>query len=273
MSGAYSLQILFAGIVGAQSPVDLMVQSAATDLTRTYGYGAVRQSTAGVTSSIYVQTRDSYGNNVLVDPEIYPSGSEEISFEICHSLGSDPTRACSGGVQELSVSVTLSYGVGPPGSDEIAYGLYKLSYFPFTDGIFTPLVRHNNTVVACLFDTSALAEAEDPGAAEVDSCLEQVTQRSSTTTRHLTRGTSYRGSRLMAMGDIEMVVNTSFKEPDLQSARNLTFLAPILAAIIGIFFDFFYGILIPAIRHRYSKSRGTVVADTDSGKNSTTSER
>jgi hypothetical protein len=271
MAGTYSLQILFSGILGANSPVDLIVQSAATDLSSTYGYGAVRHSTAGVTSSIYVQTRDSYGNNILVDPEIYPSGTEDIVFELCISVRNDPSRVCSGGVQELSLSVSLAYGVGPPGTEGIAYGLYRLTYFPFTDGIFTPMVRHNNTLIACLFDTSALPEAEDPGAAEVDKCIFEVNSGTGfPTTRHLSRATRYGD---MTLSYIQMVVNTTFKEPDLQSARHFTFLAPILAAIIGIIVDLIFGVIIPDQRYRYRKTHGIVIEDSDSSKNPIASDR
>jgi hypothetical protein len=269
-AGTYSLQILFSGVVGAQSPIELMVQSAATDPARTYGYGTVKQSTAGVTSSIYVQTRDSFGNNVLIEPETNPSGSEDISFELCNSVKNDPSLACFGGIQELSVSVTLSYGIGPPGSSGTAYGLYRLSYFPFTDGVFTPLVRHNNTVVMCLFDTSELPEAEDPDAAEVDSCIQDADKGSSNLRRlpsiiHLMRS---QPSGRMARGNIEMVVNTTFKEPDLHSARHFTFLAPILAAIIGVIFDFFYAVIIPELKTKYKKLREPAVAYAESSASS-----
>ncbi len=264
-AGTYSLHILFSGIVGAQSPVDLMVLSAATDVSRTYGYGAVKHSSAGATSSIYVQTRDSYGNNVRVDPETSPSGTEEISFELCRSIENDPSRACFGGAPESSVSISLSYGSGPPGSNGIAYGLYKLSYFPFTDGVFIPIVRHNNSVVVCLFDTSELPEAKVPGMSEVDSCIVHA-EESVLATRRISSSYSVQPqqSKRLAIGNIEMVVNTTFKEPDLQSARSLTFLAPIIAALIGVVVDLLCGIVIPALQSRFRKSQLSVVANADS---------
>jgi hypothetical protein len=263
-TGAYSVHILFSGIVGAQSPIDLMVQSAAADLTRTYGYGAVKHSTAGVTSSIYVQTRDSYGNNVLVDPEVYPSGLEDISFELCSSVKDDPSRACFGGVEELSVSVTLSYGIGPPGSDETAYGLYRLSYYPFTYGVFTPLVRHNNSLVVCLFDTSGLPEAGNPGPDEVDNCILQAEKGFSKTRRLFsTPSTRSQESGLLGIRNVEMIVNTTFNEPELQSARRLTLLAPIMAAVIGVIVDLFYGFVIPELKKKIRKPRWILFADSD----------
>ena len=124
MAGNYALQITFSGVLGANTPINLMVQSAQTDVTRTYGYGDVLHSAAGVTSSIYIQTRDGYGNDALVDPTFYPTGTEDIVFELCYSVKEDPTKACAGGVQELGVSVTLSYGAGPSGSTNVFFGLY-----------------------------------------------------------------------------------------------------------------------------------------------------
>jgi hypothetical protein len=257
MAGTYSLRVSFSGIVGAQTPIQLMVQSAATDLSRTYGYGTVLRSAAGVTSSLFVQTRDGYGNNALVNPEQYPLGLEEITFELCKSIKDDPTRTCSGGEQEQSISVTLAYGSGPSGSSDTAYGLYTLSYFPFSDGTFVPLVRHNSTVVACLFDTSGLPVAVDPGPTEADTCIlqNQIETASSNGRRSMSRilSVSFQQSskRLATIGKVVMVVNATFKEPDLKNAKHWSFLAPILAAVVGIFFDLCCGFIIPTLRARH----------------------
>jgi hypothetical protein len=274
MAGSYSLRVSFSGIVGAQTPTDLMVQSAATDLTRTYGYGTVLHSAAGVTSSLFVQTRDSYGNNALVDPAQYPLGLEEISFELCKSIEDDPTRACSGGVQEQSVSVTHAYGSGPPGSsDDTAFGLYTLAYFPFIDGTFMPLVRHNSTVVACLFDTSGLPAAVDPGAAEADACIlqNQIATASSSNRRIipniLSLDLQQSSRRLAAAGNVVMVVNATFKEPDLKNAKYWSFLAPILAAVVGVIFDLCCGCIIPSLRsqHKETESTDTLIMENGEG--------
>ena len=48
-----------------------------------------------------------------------------------------------------------------------------------------------------------------------------------------------------------MVVNATFKEPDLQNAKHWSFLAPLLAAAVGIFFDLCCGFLIPSFRARH----------------------
>jgi hypothetical protein len=261
MAGNYSLRISFSGVLGAQTPVNLMVQSAATDLTRTYGYGSVLKSAAGVSSSIYVQTRDGYGNYVLVDPAVYPSGIEAILFELCNSVKDDPTKACSGGVQELSVSVTLGYGRGVPGSSNTAYGLYTLTYFPFSDGLFMPVVRHNSTIVACLFDSSDLLEVQDPGAAAADACIlqDQIDSSSSTTRRHTSHVFTFPKAdferRTTKISEVIMVVNATFQEPDLSLAMTWSFLGPILAAIIGVTVDLCCGFIVPALRSYHNNRR------------------
>jgi hypothetical protein len=270
MAGTYSLRISFSGIVGAQTPIELMVQSAATDLTRTYGYGTVLQSKAGVTSSLFVQTRDGYGNNALVDPEQYPLGLEEISFELCKSIKDDPTKACSGGEQEQSISVTLAYGTGPPGYTDTAYGLYTVSYFPFSDGMFMPLVWHNSTVVACLFDTSGLPVPVDPGPTEADACILQNQIETASTGRRsmaqiLSMPFQQSGRRLAAVGKVVMVVNATFKEPNLDNAKHWSFLAPLLAAVVGVFFDLCCGFIIPSLtaRHKDIKNQESPMVENE----------
>ncbi len=246
--------------------MNLMVQSAATDLTRTYGYGSVLHSAAGVSSSIYVQTRDGYGNHILVDPAVYPSGIESILFELCNSVNDDPTKACSGGVQELSVSVTVAYGSGLPGSSDKAYGLYTLTYFPFSDGRFMPVVRHNNTIVACLFDSSDLSNVQDPGAEAADACILQfqIDSSSSATRRStshvFTISQSGLERRATKISEVIMVVNATFQEPDLSVAMTWSFLGPILAAIVGVTVDLCCGFIIPFLKTRYINRRKNVIS-------------
>lgn len=251
-AGNYSLQITFSGVPGAQTPISLMVQSADTDLALTYGYGAVLYSAAGVSSSIYVQTRDSYGNNALVDPAVFPNGVEDIVFELCHSVSVDSTKACGGGVQELGVSSTSSYGLSADGTGNTAYGLYTIAYFPFSDGKFLPMIRHNETIVSCLFDTSSLPVAVDPGAKAADSCI---------LTKQIEAAAASSGRRssgiVLAGSSTPMVINATFKEPDLELAKRWSLLAPILAAIVGLIADLCLGILIPALRRRYSSNKST----------------
>jgi hypothetical protein len=250
MAGSYSLQITFSGSLAAHTPIDLTVQSAKTDLTLTYAYGAILRSAAGVASKIYVQTRDGYGNNAIVDPVAFSNGIEEIIFELCNSVQTDGTRACGGGVQELGVSTILSYGSKADGSDDVAYGLYAITYFPFSDGKFLPLVRHNQTIVQCLFDTSGLTVAQDPGAAVADACIlqKQIAAASSTSSRRLT-------GIVAADTSTPMVVNATFKEPDLSNAKRWSLLAPIIAAIIGLTVDMCFGLIWPAIRARRDVER------------------
>ena len=46
----------------------------------------------GRTHTIFVQTRDRYGNYISTDPEEYPEGSDLIEFEYCSTVG----QTCEG---------------------------------------------------------------------------------------------------------------------------------------------------------------------------------
>jgi hypothetical protein len=37
------------------------------------------------------------------------------------------------------------------------YGLYQITYFPFSNDPYTPLVRHNGVYIGCYFDTGESA--------------------------------------------------------------------------------------------------------------------
>jgi hypothetical protein len=98
----------------------------------TYCYGSVLNAAAGVTSMIFVQTRDSYGNAAIVDAGVYPQGTEEVVFELCLSVGTDISASCFGGEVERGVGITMQYGIGPdnsninPDTQLPYYGLYQV---------------------------------------------------------------------------------------------------------------------------------------------------
>ena len=146
-SGSYMVSISFAGVSGAGSPFMLEIASAPAEIALTYVYGDLLNVVAGATSTLYVQTRDKYGNFLRVDPTAYPSGSEDIVFELCQTVGNDATLPCLGGNQDTNVGITISYAVGPSGSSTNPaaglpyYGLYQIVYFPFNEGSFVPEVR------------------------------------------------------------------------------------------------------------------------------------
>ena len=153
-SGSYLLEITFAGVVGAGTPLVLEVQSAPADVSKTYVYGQLRSIVAGSASTLYVQTRDRYGNNIRASPALYPQGTESIEFEICKTFGIRAQDACGGGEIENSVGITIDYSIGPDGQSTSSFtglpyfGLYQVTYFPFNDGLVSTQVPHCCQAVA-----------------------------------------------------------------------------------------------------------------------------
>ena len=151
VGGMYHLAISFSGVVGADTPTYLQVRTAVADVSSTIVFGALQDVTAGSSHEVFVQTRDKYGNNLLVDPEDDPSGGEQVGLEVCLSQGSDDSKACRGGQLELNVGITVEYSVGPNGASTNGavpfYGMYRIIFFPFVPGDYTLLVRHNGVLV------------------------------------------------------------------------------------------------------------------------------
>jgi hypothetical protein len=99
-AGTYQLQITFSDIIGVDSPYSLTVYPARASIANTYGYGYIFDAAAGEYSTIYVQTRDTYGNAAVCDTTLHPKGVEIIEFEICHlqagNSSTTSTLPCAG---------------------------------------------------------------------------------------------------------------------------------------------------------------------------------
>ena len=74
-----------------------------------------------------------YGNAQRLDLEAFPSGTEQIVFELCITVGANAAASCLGGTKELGVAITIAYGVGPNSDvadtlsqQEPYYGLYQV---------------------------------------------------------------------------------------------------------------------------------------------------
>lgn len=109
-----------------------------------------------------------FGNNMRVDPSVFVAGREVIEFELCITKGTLTGKdRCAGGQEETNVGVTTTYAFGPDAQQvnsttkEVYYGLYKIDFFPFNSGRFTPQVKHNQTYVNCYFDSSDFTDAPD----------------------------------------------------------------------------------------------------------------
>eukprot|EP00960_Hanusia_phi_P018846 554889-Hanusia_phi.AAC.20 len=233
-SGSYMVFISFAGAIGAGAPFILQIASAPAEIALTYVYGDLLNVVAGSTSTLYVQTRDKYGNFLLVDPAVYPSGSEDIVFELCQSVGTDASLPCLGGNQDTNVGITITYAVGPTGSSTNPvtglpyYGLYQIVYFPFNDGSYSPQVRrscrtlcmttsqvkHNSTYVQCFYDTSGLGALDmDPGQAWANACQEKAAAASGRRSSK-PQVLSVSGSRRLAgSGGTTVNIKASFTPP------------------------------------------------------------
>jgi len=129
-AGIYQMQIQFGAELGAGSPFLVDVKTSAADLAKTYVFGDLLKVQAGRASTCYVQTRDKYGNNIRVEPDPSdPDGPDEIDFELCTEVGDHTADTqltlnapCKGGVKELSIGITTSYGVGTDGKSLTASG-------------------------------------------------------------------------------------------------------------------------------------------------------
>ena len=96
-AGAYQMQLTISDTLAASSPYALTVNPGPTSISQTYSYGYFAGAAAGEYSTIYVQTRDSYGNFAVVDVTLYPNGVEVISFTLCHTAANQTTGlACQG---------------------------------------------------------------------------------------------------------------------------------------------------------------------------------
>jgi hypothetical protein len=147
-AGPYQMQLTVSDTLAASSPYPLIVFPGPTSIAHTYGYGYLAAAAAGEYSTIYVQTRDSYGNFAVVDVTQFPNGIESIGFSLCsYTVASaNQTSACRGSNIETDVSVSYSYGVGPGGQVDpdtgAPYpGLYQIIFFPFNDGSFALQAR------------------------------------------------------------------------------------------------------------------------------------
>lgn len=182
-AGRYRVSISVNGVVGVGSPFDLKVEAQLADTALTYAYGEFLDAMTGKTFSVYVQTRDRYGNFISTDPKLFPQGSDTIALEYCRETvlgGTCPTTdaqcTCQGGKLNTDVSIIVNYGVGPNGPTRNGqvggvpyYGLYQITYFPFTSGKSTPLVRHSREYIKCYFHTGT--PVTEVSVAEADACV------------------------------------------------------------------------------------------------------
>ncbi len=91
-AGLYQIQLTISDILAAGSPFELTVYPGATHISHTYAYGYIAAAAAGEYSTIYVQTRDFYGNFAVVDVSLFPNGMEDIIFVLCHKLASSTNQ-------------------------------------------------------------------------------------------------------------------------------------------------------------------------------------
>jgi hypothetical protein len=201
-AGQYKLSIQLAGTTGANSPFFLTVFTDVADKAMTYAYGNLKGITAGATSTVFVQTRDKYGNAIRADTELFPlgkvkGGTEDIQFELCKSVGNQDSEPCGGGDKYLDVGITVTYSIGPGGKQrdpvtkEPYWGLYEVVFFPFDSVSVMLRVLHGNKVeegaattisdtakvVQCYFDTTGIETVRtlmDPGDVVANKCIQEV---------------------------------------------------------------------------------------------------
>jgi len=152
--------------------------------------------TTGRTHTVFVQTKDRYGNYISTDPLESPEGADRIEFEYCLTIangcgknGADAGCVCGGGIQSVNVAIGVTYAQGPNGdtvngtsTGKRYLGLYKITYFPFVAESSTPLIRHNGEYIQCYFDMGESAVGiQDPVRAAAqcvrDNIIEALTSR------------------------------------------------------------------------------------------------
>jgi len=193
-AGMYQHQVSLGGIVGGGTPVPLFVATDVADVSRTYVYGELKRLETGKASTVFVQTRDMYGNHLRYTDEEKPcegyplsdTCDQIIEYKLCRTA--EFVEPCPPDSIESSVGLSLAYQVGPdnkakwpecessdPGGrypcGEPYYGLYKITIYPFLADSYIPMVYHNDEYVQCYFDSGGDPDAGDPslmGTADAD---------------------------------------------------------------------------------------------------------
>ncbi len=91
-AGLYQMQLTIGDNLAAGSPFLLTVYPGDTHISHTYAYGYIDAAAAGEYSTIYVQTRDLYGNFAVVDISLFPDGVEDIAFMLCKKVASSKNQ-------------------------------------------------------------------------------------------------------------------------------------------------------------------------------------
>lgn len=152
-TGTYFVNVTLNGFGIGDSPFTLVVFAQGASIDNTYAYGTFLNTKTGIIFTVFVQTRDPYGNYLT-------SESEDVIFESCITLGpgcSSDADTCTcggdGGLANPDVTIERFYGRGPNVADTDDYpGLYKFNYYLFSPGSFVNVVQHNMTYIACYFD-------------------------------------------------------------------------------------------------------------------------
>ena len=184
-AGFYQHAISFAAVLGAGSPVFLRVDSDEADISRSYVYGSVLTLSTGNPSTVYVQTRDQFGNHLRYTKEEKPCTGYPLTLETCHQKIEYElcfSREVPCPEVETNVGKTLEYQMGPTASETDAsgepyYGLYQITVYPLGEAggkSYTPIVKHNDIYVSCYFDSGDLAGTPeaDPGWQLANACAD-----------------------------------------------------------------------------------------------------
>uniref|UniRef100_A0A7S0H9N7 Uncharacterized protein n=1 Tax=Hanusia phi TaxID=3032 RepID=A0A7S0H9N7_9CRYP len=255
-AGAYRLSLSVNGQEGMGSPLLLEVASSPADPLRSYVFGDFSNIRTGVSSSLFVQTRDALGNPLRVDRALAPAGSENITFEFCTSVGlQDESVTCEGGSVDLNVGISVEYGISPDGYSSNRstgmpnYGLYRITYFPFNDGLVYPQVRHGPVYVKCMFDTSGLSvDRMIPSPQEADDCIARILANETAKARRKSllvaahapprRISSYHHDYF------NVQVQATFTSPDTHKLRFWLTWGPVLCGLLGFLLQLAYSLCV-----------------------------
>ena len=119
-AGLYQHSISLVAAVGAGTPIFLRVDSNVADVSRTYVYGSLKRLVTGEPSSIFVQTRDQFGNNIRFTAKEKPCTGYPLTLKTCDQVieydlcsADDFVVPCPADKIETNVGKTLAYQVIP----------------------------------------------------------------------------------------------------------------------------------------------------------------
>ena len=246
-SGKYSIHVASGSrLFRAGSAGMLVVTSAAADVRNSYVYGQVEEAMAGpyTPSTLFVQTRDRFGN------EVTGLAFDDIHVNLCFKFGGIQGMVCGGleqdQIHDLTVMTQFCNRESCEEADVKLTGVYKLRLTFHGQGHFMLLVTHNSTIINCYFNT-----LHNPGHDSADSCTRQqpvmrprlqvlrrtIQSQSSQPAHRRAHDPSTSKTRLYTTENITVTVKPLYQGPkdeDIRFMQSMLMYVPLAAAGIAL---------------------------------------